>query len=304
MRNKSRRALEDDPMSPVVGERVGLALAWRGYSAKEAARRIGERGPVAGAISQQALSDIIAGKTKRCHRERLRALARLCGAPITLGYLAGTEGLRVPALLWPPSGTGSRLALPIDLTGQATSERDQISAPPRYELEAARLGTELAGAVKREARPIAQPAPNMGNVARWALSLVFWREFLFDGQAHGATGRELQEESADFAYHAGAALRLLFAPWRSGKVTMRRNLFGWLVGGLDSVAEENEEMHHERVSGRYADLAARDATLRRKALAEQLRAYVSAQRAAGHSETEIAARLLHWDDDEDDVPEE
>jgi hypothetical protein len=138
------------------------------------------------------------------------------------------------------------------------------------------------------------------NAARWFLSLAFWREFLFEKQRHGATASEMHEQSGEFAYHLGAAIRILLAPWRRGTLKLRRNLLRKIVAGMDRIAVANEEMAWAHRTGRVTDIVIRDVANSfieaSEAQAEQLAMHLRAQRdfarRRGETEEEIALAIL------------
>ena len=69
----------DDPMVPVIGERVEALRIKLGFSEAELARRVdGPKG------KRQTINWIVIGKTKKCRRSRLEGIARALKMP---GYL-------------------------------------------------------------------------------------------------------------------------------------------------------------------------------------------------------------------------
>ena len=301
-RRKRVRAAKTDPMVPIVGERVAAALRWRDLSTNGAVRQMNASKSV---ITQQALNYIVRGQTRRCHSSVRAALVRLLRPPVTAAYLSGESSIALPPLLWPPSGPNPDVVMPFDLAGSRHVDRTACAGemPPDYELNALSLGADLTDAARSEGRPIRMPAPRVDNMARWVLSLPFWREFLFDDQRHGASSDEMQVEAAQFAEHLAKAIEVLLRPWIKGKVTLRRHLLHDIAVRLDRVANTNEDMHEERTHGRLADLAIRDYAHgyghpHTVQLTEHLRGFRDAERARGTPEAEIARRIAEGDRDD------
>jgi len=142
-----RRKREEDPLVAIDGARVRAAIAWKGMSVNGAAGRM--------KVSQQTLDSIVRGKTKRCYeslRDRLAALLDLPAA-----WLGGESDL-VPSLTpWlpypelkhrPPRVVDENLMarrLPAD--GDVTR---RATLPPRYQLAAHKLATEISRAWRRD----------------------------------------------------------------------------------------------------------------------------------------------------------
>lgn len=131
----------------IDGARVRAAIEWKGLSVNAAAGRIN--------VSQQTLDSIVRGKTKRCYeslRDRLAALLDLPAA-----WLGGEIDL-IPSLTpWlpypelkhrPPRVVDENLMahqLPAD--GDVTR---RATLPPRYQLAAHKLATEISRAWGRD----------------------------------------------------------------------------------------------------------------------------------------------------------
>ena len=298
-------------MVPVDGQRVRDALEWwslqkRGQSftsraaAEALTKQLNKRAE--NPVRYSAIDRIVGGGQGRCHRSFRDAIARLVGRPVTSEFLGGEENLSLSPLVCPPSGTGWALPLPIGMIGDPAISAS-VHMPPRHELEAWRLGREITAAAVMQALPVDSVRhPDSKNAARWLLSLAFWREALFEGQSHGASGEKMREQSGLFAYHLGQALRILFEPWFRGRVAIRRNVLSHAGSLLDQVAMSNEQVHQLRQEGRLADLAVRDALFGRAELASQFSEYVATRRRQGANEAQIATELLSWEEAEG-VPE-
>lgn len=79
-----------DPRVRIIGERVKLVLSVRGYSEKQAARELAERGLAK--ITQPALNNICTGKTVTCRQSVRDGLAQLGGGVgITAEWLGGEK---------------------------------------------------------------------------------------------------------------------------------------------------------------------------------------------------------------------
>ena len=248
--------------------------------------------------SASTIDYIAKGETQRVHRELRDAMAIVLGPPITSCFLGGEERLVVPPLRWPPSGTWLRLEMPYDML-RARSEWAEVF-PPYCELVAQALGRELKAALNRDETRQLQPWPDLENATRFLLSVVFWREYLFEGQRHGEGSAAVDAEGDRFAYHLAEALRALLGPWLRGDVRTRRNLIRKAAFELDRVADTNEEMAEERHDGRFADLAIRDSvngfvgrpSEELRQLVQHLKRVTEEDRRRGMDERESARRVL------------
>ena len=131
----------------INGVRVRAAIEWKSLSVNGAAGRI--------KVSQQTLDSIVRGKTKRCYQSLRDSLAALLDLPAT--WLGGESDL-VPSLTpWlpypelkhrPPRVVDENLvARELPAKGDVTQ---RSGLPPRYQLAAYKLGTEIARAWKRD----------------------------------------------------------------------------------------------------------------------------------------------------------
>jgi hypothetical protein len=261
-----RRRSAIPKLVPIDGERVAAAMRFANFTSRGLAQRLRERGvlpaPLAKTLKRPSASTIdwvLKGTTKRVHRELRDAIAIVCGPPITSEYLGGERSLAVAQLRWPPTATAWRgIPMPFDMIGRDRARRETELLPPGYELTAHVLGKQMTDALKQEGRSERTPWPDFANVIRWYLSVVFWREFLFDGQRHGQSRSDLKNDADLFAHHLAEATRALLRPWLEGKVTTRRNLIRRVAFALDQVAAINEGIAEARQSGREADLAIDD----------------------------------------------
>ncbi len=144
---RKHRQKREDPLVPIVGARVRAAIEWKGLSVNRAARLI--------KVSQQTLDSIVRGKTKRCYRSLRDRLAALLDLPAT--WLGGESDL-VPSLTpWlpypelkhrPPRVADENLIVHRPPADGDVTKRSTL--PPRYQLAAHKLATEIFRAWRRD----------------------------------------------------------------------------------------------------------------------------------------------------------
>jgi len=144
---RKHRQKREDPLVPIVGIRVRAAIEWKGLSVSRAAGLI--------KVSQQTLDSIVRGKTKRCYRSLRDRLAASLDLPAT--WLGGESDL-VPSLTpWlpypelkhrPPRVVDENLMVHRPPADGEVTERSTL--PPRYQLAAHKLATEVSQAWRRD----------------------------------------------------------------------------------------------------------------------------------------------------------
>jgi hypothetical protein len=146
MRRPHRRKGQD-PLVPIDGARVRIAIEWKRLSINNAAARM--------RVSQQTLDSIVRGKTKRCYHSLREKLAKLLDLPTP--WLGGETDLLPSLTPWlPPSGLGYNPPLWVDENMRIVRPpvgRDLsvlASLPPRYQLAASDLCRQVVAAWKRD----------------------------------------------------------------------------------------------------------------------------------------------------------
>lgn len=280
--------LRNDPMVPVVGHRVQAALKWRKKSHNQAAAAAG--------VSRQAVADITRGKTRKCRRSIRAAIAKLCGPPITVKYLAGKEALRIPPLSVMPSGSWPQAIMPADSAGVSRDlAARELEQAPQYEMEGFGLGQLLASAPDLDnALGSEHPRPDVEHASRWLVSLYLWREHLFGGQKGALGGHSYRTDASEFAHHLAQAITVLLRPWLDGRVSMRPGMMRRWVRQLDAIAAEVAIVALARQHGDLSELAIWDIAGGQPDLRAHLTAERDRWRDKGVSEAVMAKRIRRW----------
>ena len=192
----SRKKYRRDLLVPISGERVAAGIELRGFSVRDAAKRLQEK--------QQTLDAIVQGGTRRCRASRRRRLSRLLR--LSEDWLAGEDDPPLPGLPpWLPSATAVQIPWPDSwrLSSDLEPTLDENLAlyrpgaapgfdPPRYQLEWGYLAERVIEAWKRDIEAGSQEAlqaigrlqPGVLGEENWlwvircvarGLGLVWWR---------------------------------------------------------------------------------------------------------------------------------
>ncbi len=254
-KRKHRRKKLENPLVPIVGDRVRAAVEWRGLSVNAAA--------TASRIPQQTLDSIVRGETKRCHRDRRDKLAELLALPPE--WLGGETDLMPSLTPWPPyPGLDYTPPITADEMGRVHRVPDEgpttqrFGLPPRYQLAAAELTNRVIQAWQRdidkgskEAQEVllrlsvgewkARPWDLVAMLVHRLISLFWWRRFFFrppllpkpidpnvSDEEWKAAAREQQSKMAKEATSTDAlatsgvkALSAALEPWFQGTRELR-----------------------------------------------------------------------------------
>lgn len=132
---------------PIHGARVRAAIEWQGLSVNGAAKRL--------RVSQRTLDSIVRSKTQRCYVSLRAKLAGLLELPAS--WLGGevhllpslTPWLPYPGMDYPsPVVVDENMMLRHVPAGATAAQR--VGLPPRYQLAAHRLTTQISEAWKRD----------------------------------------------------------------------------------------------------------------------------------------------------------
>lgn len=166
LKRKHRRKKED-PLVPIDGARVRAAITWKGLSVNAAGARMG--------VSQRTLDSIVRRKTKRCYQSLRDKLAQLVARPAE--WLGGETDLQpalTPWLALPDLGYQPPLWVDENVRiVRPTAEGDltqRTSLPPRYQLAAHDLSTDILKAWRRDIdrkNPDAEKAIARLGIGRW-----------------------------------------------------------------------------------------------------------------------------------------
>lgn len=238
VRRKHRRK-QEDPLVPINGQRVRAAIAWKGLSVNAAARRLG--------VSQQTLDSIVRDKTKRCYESLRGQLASFLGRPAQ--WLSGETHLQPALTSWLPlPDLGYTPPLWVDenmriIRPNEAGDYTHVSElPPRYQLAAHDLSTDIIKAWKRDIErknAAAEAAIGQLAVGRWKqspwdhvamvisrlLSAFWWRRSAFKTPKVSN-----QAGDDDFAASTAAALKSILEPWMKGREELD---YHWLVDVLE-----------------------------------------------------------------------
>lgn len=239
MPKRKHRRKSEDSLVPIDGQRVRAAIEWRGLSVNAAAHHL--------TVSQQTLDSIVRGKTKRCYESLRRQLAALLKRPAE--WLGGethlqpalTSWLPVPELGYQPPlwvDENMRIIRPSPEGGYTQA----AALPPRYQLAAHDLSSEIIRAWKRDLDRDSSPAkPAVARLAvgRWKknpwervamlisrlISSFWWRRaFLKEPKVSD------QDADDEFAVSAASALTTILEPWFKGQQELD---YHWLVDTLE-----------------------------------------------------------------------
>jgi hypothetical protein len=167
---RTHRRKREDPLVAIDGARVRAAVEWKGLSVNGAAARM--------KVSQQTLDSIVRGKTKRCYESLRDQLAAMLGRPAT--WLGGEADLQPAFTPWlplpelgyqPPLWVDENMRIVRPPEGGDLTQRTTL--PPRYQLAAHDLSTEILKSWKRDidrANADAQVALSRLAVGRWKKS--------------------------------------------------------------------------------------------------------------------------------------
>ncbi len=225
LRRKHRRKAQD-ALVPINGLRVRAAIEWQGLSINAAAHKL--------RVSQQTLDSIVRGKTKRCYQLLRDQLADLLGRPAE--WLGGETDLQPALTSWlPVPNLGYEPPLWVDENMRIIRPSPEggythaTELPPRYQLAAHDLSTQIIKAWKRDIgqeNTEAEAAFKRLAVGRWKqnpwdraamlisrLISVFWwrRAFLKNPKVSD------QATDDEFAVSAAGALDTILQPWIKGK---------------------------------------------------------------------------------------
>ena len=146
IKRRHRRKVQDQ-LVRIHGTRVRAAIEWQSLSVNGAAKRL--------KVSQRTLDSIVRSKTRRCHHSLREKLAALLELPATwLGgesnLLSGlTPWLPYPGVDYPsPVVVDENMMLRRVPAGGTAAQR--VGLPPRYQLAAHRLTTQIAEAWRRD----------------------------------------------------------------------------------------------------------------------------------------------------------
>jgi hypothetical protein len=197
--------------------------------------------------SQQTLDSIVRGKTKRCYDSLRRQLAALLGRPAE--WLGGETHLQPALASWlPPPEVGYQPPLWVDENMRIIRPSQEggytrgTELPPRYQLAAHDLSTQIINAWKRDItnrNKEADAAITRLAIGRWKrnpwdrvamltarlISAFWWRRaFLKNPKV------SLQTADDEFAVSAASALDTILEPWIKGKQDLD---YQWLVDMLE-----------------------------------------------------------------------
>ena len=236
---RTHRRKREDPLVQIDGARVRAAIEWKGLSVNAAAQRLG--------ISQQTLDSIVRGKTKRCYASLRDALAKQLGRPAE--WLGGETHLQPALTSWLPlPELGYTPPLWVDenmriIRPSPEGGYEQAAAlPPRYQLAAHDLSTEIIKAWKRDMDrngSEAKAAFARLAVGRWKknpwdrvamlisrlISSFWWRRAFLKNP-------KVSDQTADdeFAVSAASALNAVLEPWFKDRSELD---YHWLVDLLE-----------------------------------------------------------------------
>lgn len=245
MPKRPHRRKNIDSLVPIDGSRVRAAIEWKGHSVNAAAQRLG--------VSQQTLDSIVRGKTKRCYASLRDQIARLVGRPAQ--WLGGETHLQPALTSWLPlPDLGYKPPLWVDenmriVRPNEAGDYARVSElPPRYQLAAHDLSTDVIKAWKRDiARKNKDAESTIARLAtgRWSknpwdrvamlmarLISGFWWRRAFLRPKMGVD----QEIDDEFAESAATALNLALEPWLKGRQELDYQWFAdvleWASAGL------------------------------------------------------------------------
>lgn len=218
-----------DPLVAIDGARVRAAIDWKRLSVNGAAARI--------RISQQTLDSIVRGKTKRCYQSLRDSLAQLLELPAAwLGSEADTlpslsSWLPYPKLGYtPPLWVDENMRIIRPPAGGDLTQRTTL--PPRYQLAAHELSTQITSAWRRDieqGKRSAKTALSRLATRRWKenpwdrvamlvtrfVSVFWWRRLFFTSAP--MTSRNESNTDDEFATGAASALTTTLEPWFAGR---------------------------------------------------------------------------------------
>jgi hypothetical protein len=236
---RPHRRKNADQLVPIDGRRVRAAIEWKGLSVNAAAHGL--------KLSQQTLDSIARGKTKRCYKSLRDQLAQLLGRPAE--WLGGETHLQPALAPWVPvPDLGYKPPLWVDENMRIirpSAEGGYTHAtelPPRYQLAAHDLSTQIIKAWKRDIshkNTEADAAITRLAVGRWKqnpwdrltmlisrlISAFWWRRAFLKNP-------KVSDQTADdeFAVSAAAVLESTLEPWIKGKQNLD---YQWLGNVLE-----------------------------------------------------------------------
>src|SRR5712692_1293796 len=220
---RKHRRKREDPLVPINGARVRAAIEWKGLSVNAAAARMG--------VSQQTLDSIVRGKTKRCYESLRQQLAAMVGRPAK--WLGGETDLQPALTSWlplpelgyqPPLWVDENMRIVRPAADGDLTQR--TSLPPRYQLAAHDLSSEIIKSWKRDIdrrNSEAQAAISRLAVGRWKknswdraamlitrlISAFWWRQAFLKAPKPGTEQIGADDE---FAVAAASALTTVLRP--------------------------------------------------------------------------------------------
>jgi hypothetical protein len=242
VQKRPHRRKNVDSLVPIDGARVRAAIEWKALSINATAGKL--------KVSQQTLDSIVRGKTKRCYRSLRDQLAELLGRPVE--WLGGETDLQPALTSWlplpelgyePPLWVDENMRIIRPSAGGGYAHATEL--PPRYQLAAHDLSTQIIKAWKRDIshkNTEADAAIRRLTVGRWKknpwdrvtmlisrLISVFWwrRAFLKNPKVSD------QEADDEFAVSAASALDTILEPWIEGKQDVD---YQWLGNVLEWVS--------------------------------------------------------------------